>query len=755
MTTRRRLPPLPMWPLFLILLAALLALACWLYLPGLGGGFQFDDFANLPALGATGPIDDWATFWRYITSGHADPTGRPLALLSFLIDARNWPAAPWPFLRTNLLLHLLNGALLALLLRRLGQSLAAQLAQPTTTGSYNEGVGGPNRTLRINLAALLGAAFWLLHPLLVSTTLYIVQREAMLPATFTLLGLLLWLHGRRLLQRGRLVGGVVWIVLGFGGCTLLAVLSKGNGILLPALALVIDQVLLARSGRTTTGEVANLDDAMPPAARSAWRGLMIVLAWLPAAFVAAYLAHAGWHGMVHGIAALRPWTLGQRLMTEPRVLLDYLSLLWVPRPFTPGLFNDQIHASASLLVPWSTLPCLLVVLGLIVGAWLLRRRWPALAVAVLFYFVGHSLESSTLALELYFEHRNYLPALLMFWPLALWLCGVRQVRGLRTGEENLGTGGHRPGTGTEGAEGLDRSEMERVQPGKSAPVSPATVRWGKLVLALLLVAGLGAMAHARASLWGSVHDQALLWARLNPQSPRAQANAAQVEMQTGRPRRAVARLQPLLAQDPSEVQLALNLFGAECQLGAVTDATLQASIKALNTTRNPGALLVHWFDRLIAEGDHPPCPQAGYATIHRLLEAVRRNRRLMKIAGRRQDVEYLLGRLALAQRQPDAALAYFNRALDQQVRVSAALKQAALLGAAGYPQRGLAHLNHYAVEAQEQPAPGMGMPRLHAWVLHHQHYWTNELARLRETLSEDAATHTAQPPVGQSPGVAR
>src|SRR5690348_14370979 len=94
----------PRWlavALCLVALAAILALAWWAYHPGLSGDFLFDDFANLPALGATGPVDNWATFWRYITSGKADPTGRPLTLLTFLIDARNWPAAPYPFKVTN------------------------------------------------------------------------------------------------------------------------------------------------------------------------------------------------------------------------------------------------------------------------------------------------------------------------------------------------------------------------------------------------------------------------------------------------------------------------------------------------------------------------------------------------------------------------------------------------------------------------------------------------------------------------------
>src|SRR6478735_2314614 len=97
--------PFPTW----IALGALLLSAWFVYLPGLHGGFVFDDFVNLDALGKTGKVDDWATFWRYLTSGSADPTGRPLALLSFLLDANDWPADPRPFLRTNLLLHLSNG----------------------------------------------------------------------------------------------------------------------------------------------------------------------------------------------------------------------------------------------------------------------------------------------------------------------------------------------------------------------------------------------------------------------------------------------------------------------------------------------------------------------------------------------------------------------------------------------------------------------------------------------------------------------
>jgi tetratricopeptide (TPR) repeat protein len=442
---------------------------------------------------------------------------------------------------------------------------------------------------------------------------------------------------------------------------------------------------------------------------AAYRWALVVLGWLPAALVAGYMLYQGWNGLAHGIGSRRPWTLGQRLLTEPRVLMDYLDLLWLPRPFTPGLFNDQIQASTSLFSPATTLPALLAVLGLIAGACLLRRKLPAVALVILFYFVVQSLESSTIALELYYEHRNYLPAMLMFWPLALWLCGVLQMSPASTN-----------------ARGIDAGDAPDVR-GKA-----------KGVLAVVLVLGLALMTHARADLWGNSHDQALLWAKLNPASPRAQANAAQAEMHAGHPERAIARLRPALTKSPDQVQLALNLFAAECQAGHVDDATLVASATALRGTRDPGSLLVHWFERAIGQSKNPPCPQLTLRTIATLVVAAQHNPHLMKNAGRRQDIYYLQGRLALAESNSNEAMADFNRALDQQVRVTAALQQAALLGSTGFPRHGLAHLDHYAAERDKEAKPRFGMPRIHAWILHRQHYWAKELTRLRATLQDDA-----------------
>lgn len=259
----------------------------------------------------------------------------------------------------------------------------------------------------------------------------------------------------------------------------------------------------------------------------------------------------------------------------------------------------------------------------------------------------------------------------------------------------------------------------------------------KATLTIIILAGLATMTHARATLWGNSREQALLWATLNPDSPRAQANAAMAETGSGHPERARARLRPLLEKDPSQIQLALNLLSADCALGHVDKTSLDASMQALASTRDTGTLLTSWFERAIEQSDKPPCPELTLQTLQQLLKAAAINPNLTRLPGRRQDLFYLQGRLALKQGDADQALSYFNQSLDEQVRTGIALRQAALLGASGNPSQGLAHLDHYETKRSLEEPAGPGMPRIHAWILERQHYWPQELARLRHTLMAD------------------
>jgi tetratricopeptide (TPR) repeat protein len=462
-------------------------------------------------------------------------------------------------------------------------------------------------------------------------------------------------------------------------------LTKANGALLPLYALLIEKILLSARQPLTTDR-----------AQRAQRVLSLIFMLVPALAIGTYLGWVGVHGVLAGGPISRPWTYAQRLLTEPRVLIDYLQLLWLPRPFSSGLFNDQYSASTSLWHPSSTLPALVAVVALVVGAWHLRRRCPAWALAVLFYFAGHLLESTSIPLELYFEHRNYVPALLMFWPLGLWLADSR------------------------------------------------SLRIPKRILLIFLPLSLAWMTHARAELWGDVHQQARIWVQINPNSPRAQANLAAIEVESGHPQRAIDRLEKLLAAQPEQAQLAFNLIGARCMAGGVRSADLSAANTAMRKTANVGALLSHWFDRILPIVMAGGCPGLTPPELLELIHSGLQNPAL-GAAGPRQDLIYLRGRIALAEQRPDAALADFIRALDLQVRPGMALQAAATLGTAGYPAQGLQLLDHYQNVQKNVMRPGVGMPMIHDWILTRQHYWPLELSRLRELLDQQERTAAITP----------
>ena len=235
-------------------------------------------------------------------------------------------------------------------------------------------------------AALLVAALWLLSPLNFTPVLYVVQRMTSLAALFVLAGL--WCHvtGRLRLADGDSRG--LWLALGGLPLAGIGILAKETVALYPLLVLALEWTLL-RSLATPR------------------RGLILAsTAVLPIILGIFYLASHP--GMLNFDG--RAFTLGERLVTEARVLWLYLRMLFVPDLSMLGLFHDDVATSTSLATPWTTLPAVIVWLALTAAAIALAKRWPVASFAVLFFLAGHVLESSIFPLELIFEHRNYLPS---------------------------------------------------------------------------------------------------------------------------------------------------------------------------------------------------------------------------------------------------------------------------------------------------------------------------------------------------------
>lgn len=357
------------------------AIAYW---PGLAGPWVFDDYGSIQRLGDLGGVSDWETFKSFVFGGASGPTGRPLSLLTFLIDGQNWPTDAWPFKRTNLVIHILNGLLLGILIR---QILA---------------VINYDRKKAVQVA-WIAAACWMLHPYLVSTTLYAVQRMAQLSTLFVFAGLIGFLHGRSKVDETPVKAYVV-MTASLGVFTVLAMLSKENGILLPMLAGVLEFTILSGSRSTRLHRY--------------WSAVFLVL---PSVVIVLYLASRAFTANFFDILPPRDFSLYERTLTQARVLTDYLQNWFIPKLYTTGVFQDHFIKSTGWLTPVTTLFSALLHVSLIAFAVICRRRWRLLSLAILFYYVGHLLESTVLNLELYFEHRNYLPAALLFLPIIVGL----------------------------------------------------------------------------------------------------------------------------------------------------------------------------------------------------------------------------------------------------------------------------------------------------------------------------------------------
>jgi hypothetical protein len=243
--------------------------------------------------------------------------------------------------------------------------------------------------------AAVVAALWLLHPMFASTVLYVVQRMAMLSTLFVVIGLWAYLRGRVSVEEGRLRTGAVWLLLGVPLFTALAALSKETGLLLPLLCGVIEWTHFSPRG-----------DHRRAASVRWFLGLLIVApVMLGSLFL---LTHPDF--FLNGYDN-RPFTLLERVLTQSRVLFDYVGSLLLPAGQQFSLYRDDYLVSTGLLDPVTTLFSVLGWAALAALAIVLRRTIPGLTFGIGFFLVGHAMESGIFPLLIYFEHRNYLPGL--------------------------------------------------------------------------------------------------------------------------------------------------------------------------------------------------------------------------------------------------------------------------------------------------------------------------------------------------------
>lgn len=578
-------------------LALIFLLAFLMYLPGLKGSFLFDDYPNLAGLETYAYQYSFAEAKKFVESGFSGPTGRPVALVSFLTQAPAWPSDPYPFKLINLFIHLICGLLLYWVIFLLLKSY-----------QYDK-----HKSAWI---ALIATTMWLLHPYLVSTVLYVIQRMAQLSLLFSLLTILGYLKGRSYLLTNKIKSYLIMsISIGVG--TVLATYSKENGALTPLLILVI--------------EFLHPKGAIKP--HKLWR---IIFLWLPSIAIVILLLKE--LNFADNLWPNRNFNQKERLLTEARVLLDYLSNLYVPRFEKHGLYQDGIIISQSIFSPMTTLISVVSILVFIITAFFYKNKYPLFALAILFFFVSHLMESTLIGLEIYFEHRNYVGAIFLFLPIAALIYYIYENKN------------------------------------KKIAIS----------IFIVVLIFLGFMTYERTKLWGNKEKLTLYWAQNSPDSPRAQYEIVNYLIANNRMDQAENFLESAVVRLPESAFLNVYLLTVKINNGAANE---QDYIDTYNRLQNQrfdvqASKAIELLVEIVREKNVHKDMENTLTFLKKLDKLVNKN---VFYAYWRVS-PYLQAQIYLQLGQPVDAFQCYQESLRRFNRVESGLKMVAELASQGYSE---------------------------------------------------------------------
>jgi len=306
---------------------------------------------------------------------------RPIANLSFALNWYIGQDKPFGYHVVNLFIHVLSALFLfkATLLLLHTPSLKKQPEQDAL------------------FIALLSTILWAINPIQTQAVTYVVQRMASMSAMFYIFALYSYIRARQTQVFMQSVKNLLLCCLFF----LLALGCKENAVtLIPSLLLI--ELLFFKNTDRFSRTIRTLLTAA---------NIIFILV----AFYYIY-SHINLQTLTSPIGS-RPFSLLERLLTQPAILFFYLSLLLYPSPARLSI-DHSFPLSTSLITPWTTLPALLGIAALLAFAVHQRKKTPLLSLAILFFFINHLVESTIIPLELIFEHRNYLPSFFLFLPIA-------------------------------------------------------------------------------------------------------------------------------------------------------------------------------------------------------------------------------------------------------------------------------------------------------------------------------------------------
>ena len=327
--------------------------------------FILDDFGSIANNYAIRNLLDPATIWKFYSN-------RVVLYYTLAVNYAIHDNGVEGYHITNLLIHIFNGFILLLILRKL---LSLDYFKEKMLGKYR------------NLISLACVLIFLTHPLQVNAVTYIVQRTASLAATFYFLAIFCFL-------KFRLEGKIRYYLLTLL-FTVIAMFTKENTITIPFMLAIIELMFFLRDGKTK------------------WfhRILFLFILFLTVPIIpGTNLLLKGYSQSDPGVSFKASTSMDrwQYFYTELNVMIKYIKLLFVPDNLNFDYSNDfpvskHIWQNGSF---YSLLK--LAAIGL--AAVLCFRRNRLVSLGIVWFFVGLSVESSFISIkDVYFEHRLYYP----------------------------------------------------------------------------------------------------------------------------------------------------------------------------------------------------------------------------------------------------------------------------------------------------------------------------------------------------------
>ena len=360
-----------------------------IYWNTLDGSWQFDDIPNitdnpqvhLDKLSLTG-------LKRAIFSDQRNPDTfyRPVACISFALNYYSGGLDVFGYHLVNILIHLFTSIFLFLF-----------IYNTLNLPSLRTGHASKSYTV-----AMLATILWAINPIQTQAVTYIVQRMASLAGMFYIMGMYFYLKSRTAVKNRDKILLIVPCFLAF----VLALGSKENAVMLP-MSLLLYEILIIQQETNETFK-KNIKIVFITT------GLFIIIC-----LIFWYLKNDTF-SFLSGYRS-RPFTLTQRLLTEPRIIIFYVSQLIYPMPGRLSIAHS-VQVSTSLFHPISTFLSILFIIGSVVFLIYKARKFPLFSFCYLFFLLNHLIESSIVPLELIYEHRNYIPSMMFFVPIAIGFC---------------------------------------------------------------------------------------------------------------------------------------------------------------------------------------------------------------------------------------------------------------------------------------------------------------------------------------------